>query len=328
MNTCKPSRNHIRIRERGFTVVEISLALIISAIVAFALFRSNITSFTQQGGEVQADQVLQVRDALQNYVSANGPAIVAGSSVSGVSNVLQPTVAELINLKLLPSSFSTLAILNRSPFSTRLNLSSSPCVLGSCTITGYVYVRDPFLAKSDDPTKGEYDGVVVSSMLSRLGGSGFARVVANNSLVAAGGNFTIPNTAATAHPTLAVNGQPYPAGVVGVQISSVTPPAPVSGAGSGGGLAGAVGAVVGAATGTGGTGVPGPCPGGVIDNVPTEKNKGGKGNMCKFTYSAIPLGETITVENSQPSTDGEVVLACVSINGQSTLQVQSIECKK
>lgn len=326
MNQIKFNKGKGFTRSLGFTAIEISLALIISAFVAFALFRSNLTSFTQQGGVVQADQILQVRNALQNYVSTNGAALVAGSAISGVSNPLQPSVAELVNLQLLPSSFETLATLNKSPFATRLNLSPTPCILGACTVTGYVYVRDPFVGKGNDATKGEYDGVAVSSMLSRLGGMGFARVVANNNLVGAGGTFTIANSAATAHPTLTVNGQPYPAGVVGVQINSTTPA--VAAAGAAAAATGAIGAVTGTATGTGGTGVPGPCPGGVIDNVPTKENKGGKGNMCKFTYPVINLGETITIDNSQPSTKGEVVLACYSVNGQSTLQVLSIECDK
>lgn len=318
-------------RSLGFTAIEISLALIISAFVAFALFKSNLTSFTQQGGVVQADQLLQVRNALQNYASANGAALVAGSAISGVSAPLQPTVAELVNLQLLPSSFETLATLNKSPFATRLNLSPTPCVLGTCTITGFVYIRDPFVSKGDDATKGQYDGVVVSSMLSRLGGSGFARVVPNNSLVAAGGTFTIPNTVAVAHPTIAVNGQPYPAGVVGVQVAAVTPPAPAAAAAAATGAASLASGLVSAATGTTGIGVPGPCPGGAIDNVPIENSKGkstGVGNQCKFVYPVIDLGETLDVANSQPSTKGSVVLSCVAINGQSTLQVQSLECKK
>lgn len=308
MHKCRPISG-LRNRTKGFTVIEISLALIISALVAFALFRSNLTESTQQGGKIQADQLLQLKSALESYININGVALVSGSAIAGVSIPLQPTITELQNLQLLPAQASTLATLNRSPFVTQLSVLPSGCSLGSCQISGYVYARDPFLAKGDNVSQGQYDGVVISAMLSRLGGNGFARVVANNSLVASGGAFTIANSAAVAHPTLTVNGQPYPAGVAGVQLAAISPAA---------------------AVGSTGAAVSGPCPGGTVNNVTaTGTNGNGNGNQCFFTYPTTVLGATSTVLNNQPSSNtGTLVVRCLAVNGNSTLDIASLTCIK
>ena len=293
---------------QGFTVIEISLALIISAFVGFALIRSNLTESTQSGGKIQADQLLQLKAGLESYINVNGVSLIAGTAVAGVSNSLQPTVAELQNLQLLPSQFSTLATLNRSPFVSQISVLPAGCALGSCQISGYVYIRDPILRSGNDPSRGEYDGVAISAMLSRLGGDGFARVVPNGALVAAGGAFSIANTSAVAHPTITVNGQPYPAGVVGVRLASISPAAPA---------------------GSSGAAVSGPCPGGTVNNVEAAGTGGtGNGNQCFFTYPTIVLGSSATVLNTQTSTVGTLTVRCLAVNGNSTLQIATLTCAK
>lgn len=307
----KSSLSSLRIKRKtaGFTLIEVTLALAISAFVAFMVFRTRLTESTQQGGQVQADQLIQLRDALASYAQINGTALVSGTAVSGVSTPLKPTVPELLNLQLLPTQFSSTATLNRSPFVTQLIISPTGCTLGNCVISGYVYVRDPFLSDGDDPTKGQYDGVTVSAILSRAAGDAFARVVPGGNLVASGGNFAIVNSAAVAHPTITVNSQPYPAGVAGVRIASVTPAAPA---------------------GTTGTGTAGaPCPAGTINNVEALGTGGnGNGNQCFFSYPSIVLGSSTTVLNTQISTIGSLNVLCLSVNGTSTIQIANLTCIK
>ena len=145
-------------------------------------------------------------------------------------------------------------------------------------------------------------------MLSRLGGDGFARVVPNNALVASGGAFSIPNTSAVAHPSITVNGQPYPAGIVGVRLAAISPAAP---------------------GGTGGGAVSGPCPGGTVNNVEAAGTGGtGNGNQCFFTYPTIVLGSSATVLNTQTSTLGTLTVRCLAVNGNSTLQIATLTCAK
>lgn len=298
-----------RHKSNGFTVIEISLALILSAFVAFAIFRSNITESTQQGGTVQADQLLQIKSALESYIRVNGAALVSGSAVTGVANSLQPTIVELQNLQILPGQFSSTATLNRSPFVIQLSLLPSGCTLGNCVISGIVYVRDPILGRTDNPSAGQYDGVAVSAMLSRMGGDGFARVVPNGNLVASGGAFSIANSTNVAHPTITVSGQPYPAGVVGVRVTAYTPEAPVSA--------------------SGGATVSGPCPAGTINNVVATGTTGnGNGNQCFFSFPSIPLGSSRTVLNTQTSTTGSLTVLCLAINGNSTIQIGNLTCLK
>ncbi|MCQ8895026.1 prepilin-type N-terminal cleavage/methylation domain-containing protein [Limnobacter humi] len=295
-------------KQRGFTLIEMSLGLIVAAVVAYMAIRSTVKDYTVQGAYAQADQIKQIRDGLSTYVQINGTAIVSGSSVSGVSNALAPTVTELLNLQLLPSQASTLATLNQSPFVLKLTVSPSGCSLGNCVIDGYVYVRDPFLAKGDNPASGQYDGTEVGSMLQRLGGDAFARVAPNGNLVGAVGSFNYTNSTNFAHPTITVNGQPYPAGIVGMRIASYTPAGTTTGSGS--------------TTG-------GPCPGGTINNVvATGTNGNGNGNQCFFTYPTVVLGSSATVLNTQTSTTGTLTVRCLAVNGMSTIQIATLTCIK
>lgn len=270
-------------------------------------------------GKVQADQLLQIKSALESYMSAHGTALVNGTAIAGVAVPLRPTIAELQNLQMLPAQFNGTATLNRSPFVTQLSILPAGCALGSCVISGYVYIRDPILDTGNDATRGEYDGVAISALLSRIGGDGFARVVANGSLVASGGAFSIPNSASVAHPSITVSGQPYPAGVAGVRLESVSPPAPpppAAPAGGGGTTPPAAGA--------------GPaCTAGNVNNVPASGTSGnGNGNQCNFAYPTLASGQSVSVNNSNSSTDGTLVVRCNTLLGISAIQVVSMTCTK
>ncbi|WP_370263142.1 hypothetical protein [Limnobacter sp.] len=291
----------------GFISLEISLGLIVAAVVGFYALRSTLRDSTINSAYIQADQIKKIRDGLSSYAKINATALVAGSAISGVSNILQPTVAELTALQMLPAGSSTLATLNRSPFVMRLTVSPSGCTLGSCVIDGYVYVRDPFLGKGDVASTGRYDGTIVGAILERLGGDGFARVAPNANLVSAAGSFNYTNSTNFAHPTITVNGQPYPAGVVGMRIQPFTPD----------GVAAA------------GSGVSGPCPGGSINTVEAAGTGGtGNGNQCFFTYPPVQLGSSATVLNTQTSTIGTLTVRCLAVNGSSTINIASLTCAK
>lgn len=298
-----------RMRAWGFISLEITLGLIVAAVIGFFAIRETYRNSTISSAQLQADQIKQIRDGLGSYALINAVAIVSGSAVPGVAQPLRPTVPELVNLGVLPSQATSLATLNRSPFVTQLTLSPSGCTLGTCTIDGYVYARDPFLAKGDMPASGQYDGTTVGTMMERLGGDGFARVAPNGNLVGAAGSFTFPNSSAFAHPTLTVGSQPYPAGVVGMRISQVTPAAMASNTGN---------FVAGAS-----------CPGGTINNVVAAGTNGnGTGNQCFFSYPTVVLGSSATVTNSQTSTKGSLTVFCLAIDGRSTIQIANLVCTK
>ncbi|HEX4918656.1 MAG TPA: hypothetical protein VFV43_12220 [Limnobacter sp.] len=291
----------------GFISLEITLGLIVAAVVGYYAIRTTFRDSTINSAYIQADQIKAIQDGLSSYAKINASALIAGSAISGVAIATQPTVTELTNLQLLPPGSSSLATLNRSPFVTRINISPSGCTLGSCVIDGYVYVRDPFLAKGDVAANGQYDGTSVGAMLDRLGGDAFARVVPNANLVSAAGSFTYTNASAFAHPTITVSGQPYPAGVVGMRIQPFTPDG----------------------VSTGGAVVAGPCPGGSINNVEAAGTGGtGNGNQCFFTYPTVQLGSSATVLNTQTSTLGTLTVRCLAVNGSSTINIASLTCVK
>lgn len=299
----------------GFISLEISLVLIISAVLTFFLLKDRIRDSVRHSAHVQADQLLQLQNALQSYVSIHGVALVNRSLINSVSTPLAPTVAELANLSFLPPNFSQTAVLNQSPFRIRLAVQPTACTLGNCVIDGYALVVDPFLLADSDPARGEYDGQLLGDMLSRIGGNAFARVVPNASLVAAGGNFSYANSADTSHPSIRFQGQPYPAGVMGVRIASHTPPAASNNDTTQPPTNGSTQA----------------CPAGVFSIVATNKPGGGVGNSCEFSYPALAAGESI---NNLPSTAASKVSGTVDIlcrvvpNSTSVVETSDLQCVK
>ncbi|HEX4879662.1 MAG TPA: hypothetical protein VFV39_07455 [Limnobacter sp.] len=291
--------------KRGFLSLEIALALIVSAVLAMYFFRSQASETNKATAYIQADQIMAIQSALQNYANRYRPALVqeAGAELpSGVANIYSPSISELRTLGFLPSGFAATSMLSPGPFVLRLVLlPNSDCVsTRTCTVDGYVLMQNPVLESDDDPTRGEYDGKKLGHMLDRLGGNGMARVVPGGPLVGAGAAFTYANSAATAHPSIRYNGQPYPGGVVGMRIAGVTTP-------------------VNAGAGGGGASTPTRCAAGAA-TVPAQNNPG-VGNSCDFVYPAFDVGTSFVANyiSGNGKVRGQATFTCVNNGGNATV---------
>lgn len=196
-------------RNLGFSLLEMSLALIVAALVLTYAIQERARSLQLEAATIQADQILQLQRSVATYIEQHRDDILNNEPIlyeSGltdslgqvgllagdvVGSLLRPTVDQLRLLGLLPSNFSTRASVVDGALQVQLDLVPEGCVGRACRIEGVVYVDKPIRAEEQGPD--EYNGVIVGEILSRLGGYGFASIRQGTEVVAAGGNFVLPN---------------------------------------------------------------------------------------------------------------------------------------
>lgn len=213
-------------RVAGFGLIEMSIALLLFALLGAAMLRLQIEQSRRDSARAQADQLLQLRDALESYVNTwrsnilsntSIPYTVGSGSLTNTQTVL-PTVSGLIGLGLLPSTFKNTASLNNAGYvMSAVQLQPAGC-LGSnpksCRIGGYVRLANPLLERDTlaDVTAGRFDGDMAFNALDALGGNGFVSLAKGGSYTAANGSFTLTNDASYL-------GVAKPAGIIGIMFT-------------------------------------------------------------------------------------------------------------
>ena len=149
----------------GLTLIEVALALLISAMVGLFVIKNLVRESKKEAAKIQGTQLNQLRVALQSYVEAYRDNIAnnVGITINGVTyataaQTRAPTVALLKQLSILSSGFSTTALLKGTGFSicgydasatvtkasptytTCPSLTPVPagCLSSLCSISGYV----------------------------------------------------------------------------------------------------------------------------------------------------------------------------------------------
>lgn len=164
-------------------MVEVSLALLISALAAIGVLRENLRVQTMENANIEADTIDQYRIALQNYaddayqdiqrnlpVTRNGVTLPVGA---GLGQTMQPTVAQLVALQYLPAGFPAGPTLSdNGTFQNRILRTPAGCVTIACNIEGLAWVSTPYYIRGTETTTRETNGPVISQILSRLGGYG------------------------------------------------------------------------------------------------------------------------------------------------------------
>ncbi len=193
----------------GFSLLEMSLALIVAALVLTYAIQERARSLQLEAAAIQADQILQLQRSVATYIEQHRDDILNNEPIlyeSGltdslgqvgllagdvVGSLLRPTVDQLRLLGLLPANFSTRASVVDGTLQVVLNLVPEGCAGRACRIEGVVYLDKPVRSEEQGPD--EYNGVIVGEILSRLGGYGFASIRQGSEVVAAGGNFVLSN---------------------------------------------------------------------------------------------------------------------------------------
>lgn len=203
-----------RQRQAGFLLLEVTLALIISALATFAAVRAVLHSQTIDFANVQADVLVIAQRAINSYifqnyivlqndgaVNVNAVTLAHGTS-DGQSR--RPTVANLRAMGYLPTTYSSTAVLNGGTYRFEITKTPAGCVGAACAIDGLVWIDAPIRARGTT----EPDGVTVAAIQMRIGGNSAASDLTNPAvLLGTGGGFNVPNP---------VTGNP--AGVVGIRV--------------------------------------------------------------------------------------------------------------
>jgi hypothetical protein len=198
-------------------MLELSLALLISALAAVGVQREIVRTQVLRSADIEADNLKLYRQALQDYtdqfydelqrnlaVTRNGVNLAAGAA-DGQS--MQPTVANLIAMGFLPAGFTNSSLLTDTGvfrnLIQRIPVGCAPA--NTCDITGLAYVDQPFVVRSSG---GNTNAVVIGQMLSRIGGlAGTSMETSTATITGSGAGWAANNPATGA-----------PAGIVGARF--------------------------------------------------------------------------------------------------------------
>lgn len=214
----------------GFSLIEMSIALVLFAVVGAALLQVQVRQGKRDSARAQADQLILIRDALQTYVEVHRSSILANTSIpytvgaGGQVNNTQtqlPSLNGLIGLGLLPVGFKTTSSLNSGGYSlSAVTYQPVGCLLTdpkSCRIGGYVRLTNPLLERGTltEVSNGYFDGDLAFDALDVLGANGFVSIRRGGAYTSSNGSFTLPNDASFL-------GVAQPAGILGIQFAGAS----------------------------------------------------------------------------------------------------------
>lgn len=195
-------RTYSRSRQRGAFMLEMSLALAISAIAAVGSLRTIVNAGRMQTADIQADVVRTYRHALQTYTEENYIALQAGTPVikngitlvagAALGQIYQPDIPNLIAMGYLPIGFANnVMLVDGAGFRNEIQLQPLGCLPTACNVRGLAYIDQPITVRGSGA---ETDGTIIGQMLARIGGDAGTSVEGSTAVItAAGGGWTWPN---------------------------------------------------------------------------------------------------------------------------------------
>lgn len=158
---------------RGVFMVELSLALVISALAAAGAVRESVRSARLTTAKIDGDVLAIYRVALQNYVDDGYPqlqqAIAPVRNAITPANMWSPTLAELIGMGYLPAGFQVgFANVDAANLNNAITRLPVGCVSTDCSVVGLAWVDRPFVIRGTN----DVDNLVVGQVLESVGTNG------------------------------------------------------------------------------------------------------------------------------------------------------------
>ena len=142
-----------RYRQRGdISLVTLTLTATISMMMAGAALWGQRQDVLSNLRKSQGQMLFDIGNGYNAYIVNHFPALIAGTAVTGVSNPMAPTIANLQTTGDLPASYQSTSLMGGLPYIASLQKVPAGCTAaGSCNITGLVCVNGAIT----DPTTGK-----------------------------------------------------------------------------------------------------------------------------------------------------------------------------
>lgn len=214
-----PTQSFKRSKQTGALMLEVSLALMISALAAVGTMRETIRAENLRSADIEADTMDAYRIALQRYVDDAYVELQADGSVSRDNILLatnpptippikvilatgdnpgqsrQPTIQNLTEMGYLTMGFSnTTLMIDGGKYQNQVSRLPVGCVGITCNIEGLAWVDKPYYVRGTENTTKEINGPVIGQMMSRLGGFGGTSVPGLAATITGNGaSWSVPN---------------------------------------------------------------------------------------------------------------------------------------
>lgn len=176
-----------RARVRGFTLVELIIAVSISALLATYLAGKSRQEAEESLAEGSAVYISQVASAAQQHVLLNWNSYANNTPVVGVATLLQPTVPELVALGRLNGGFPSAAGSLPTRQSLQINITRNSCPGAACQVQVLACTTTPVTLGG---TVTRFD--LASTMMSKQGGTG-GQALQNAGTTIRGPALNVPN---------------------------------------------------------------------------------------------------------------------------------------
>ena len=122
-------------RQRGNAVLQVLIMLVVFSIIMIGKAKADAKAVITRSGSAIGQQMSSINQALVNFTSnsTNAAAIRTGGIITGVVNILSPTVAELKAVAGLDSAVSLTPVFNGGNFVTQVVLLPSGCAGTACS---------------------------------------------------------------------------------------------------------------------------------------------------------------------------------------------------
>jgi hypothetical protein len=167
-------RRQRRSAQLGYLLVELALVLIITSFITTRQFGEVARAIETAQAKATAQYAVELQSAVNVYALTNLVALKQSAPVPGFANAMQPTVAELLAAKFLPSGFppvSPLGLLFRPVLTTN-------CPAPACVVTGQAYTTKSLRDPDGDVMTG-----VLSDAVSAIGIDGSMSLVESPALL-------------------------------------------------------------------------------------------------------------------------------------------------
>ena len=178
--------------QRGFTLVEVGIAITISTLIAVMALWSDMTKLRNAKASSQGTQLATASNAVATYITTYYSELVNNQAIPGFTNIYAPTIAELKTAQIvLPANFSATNVYGGG-YTITISRSPSGCTPPACDITSLTNLTGPIT----NPMTGRPDGSSLGTAAALLGADGgFSTLAVPGSITGGGGAWTVPNPA-------------------------------------------------------------------------------------------------------------------------------------